>query len=102
MPKLSDSMADAVIVRWLKDAGDSFARGEPLAEIETDKATVVCEAEPDGVIASTLVREGNAAGVGDPIATLDGEGAARPAASPKPEPEPAAAAPAPAAAHAPV
>jgi pyruvate dehydrogenase E2 component (dihydrolipoamide acetyltransferase) len=79
MPKLSDSMEDAVIVRWLKDAGQSFARGEPLAEIETDKATVVYEAETDGVIASIVVPEGNAARVGEPIATLDGAGASAPA-----------------------
>ena len=41
MPKLSDSMADAVIVRWLKSAGDAFERGEGLIEVETDKDTVV-------------------------------------------------------------
>src|SRR4026207_2234907 len=40
MPKLSDSMADAVIIRWLKAAGEDFARGEGLVEGETDKATV--------------------------------------------------------------
>ena len=40
MPKLSDSMADAVILRWLKSAGEAFARGEGLIEVETDKATV--------------------------------------------------------------
>src|SRR5262245_41273041 len=95
MPKLSDSMEDAVIVRWLKDAGQPFARGEPLAEIETDKATVVYEAETDGVIASILVPEGNAARVGEQIATLDGEGAPEPAAAPSPEPAPAPEPPAP-------
>ena len=51
MPKLSDSMEEATILHWLKEPGDSFARGEPLAEIETDKATVVYEAETDGVLA---------------------------------------------------
>jgi pyruvate dehydrogenase E2 component (dihydrolipoamide acetyltransferase) len=96
MPKLSDSMEDAVIVRWLKGEGDRFARGEPLAEIETDKATVVYEAETDGVIAAIVVPEGSAAGVGEPIATLAGNGAAAapppapareaPAASPPPAP----------------
>src|SRR5262245_30351811 len=92
MPKLSDSMEDAVIVRWLKDAGQPFARGEPLAEIETDKATVVYEAEIDGVIASIVVPEGNAARVGEPIATLDGDGATAPTRSPEPTPEPVQAA----------
>jgi pyruvate dehydrogenase E2 component (dihydrolipoamide acetyltransferase) len=80
MPKLSDSTADAVIVRWLKAPGDRFARGEALIEVETDKATVVYEAESDGTLAAILVPEGGTAAVGEPIATL-GNGAA-PAASP--------------------
>jgi pyruvate/2-oxoglutarate/acetoin dehydrogenase E1 component len=75
MPKLSDSMEEAVILRWLKEPGDRFVRGEPLVEIETDKATMVYEAEADGVIASLVVAEGEAARVGEPIATL-GDGAA--------------------------
>jgi acetoin:2,6-dichlorophenolindophenol oxidoreductase subunit beta len=80
MPKLSDSMEEAVILRWLVEAGDRFSQGEGLAEIETDKATVVFEAESDGVIASIVVPEGEAARVGETIATLgDGEAAAAPA-----------------------
>ena len=81
MPKLSDSMEEAVILRWLKEAGDRFSRGEGLAEIETDKATVVFEAESDGVIASIVVAEGEAARVGETIATL-GESASRDGARP--------------------
>jgi pyruvate dehydrogenase E2 component (dihydrolipoamide acetyltransferase) len=77
MPKLSDSMADAVIVRWLKSPGESFARGEALIEVETDKATVVYEAEADGTLDSILVPEGATVGIGEPIATLaNGAGAA--------------------------
>ena len=75
MPKLSDSMADAVIVRWLKSPGDAFARGEALIEVETDKATVVYEAESDGTLDAILVPEGAAAAIGEPIATLaNGDG----------------------------
>jgi pyruvate dehydrogenase E2 component (dihydrolipoamide acetyltransferase) len=70
MPKLSDSMADAVIVRWLKSPGESFARGDALIEVETDKATVVYEAEADGTLDSILVPEGATVGIGEPIATL--------------------------------
>ena len=70
MPKLSDSEADAVIVRWLKAPGEAFKRGEELIEVETDKATVIYEAEEDGTLGSILVPEGAAAAVGDPIATL--------------------------------
>ena len=50
MPKLSDSEADIVIVRWLKAPGEGFRRGEALMEVETDKATVVSEAEDDGTL----------------------------------------------------
>jgi pyruvate dehydrogenase E2 component (dihydrolipoamide acetyltransferase) len=70
MPKLSDSMADAVIVRWLKSPGDTFERGEGLIEVETDKATVVYEAESNGTLASILVPEGATVAIGEPIATL--------------------------------
>ncbi len=70
MPKLSDSVADAVILRWLKSPGEGFKRGEALLEVETDKATVVYEAEDDGTLESILVQEGEAAAVGQPIASL--------------------------------
>jgi pyruvate dehydrogenase E2 component (dihydrolipoyllysine-residue acetyltransferase) len=84
MPKLSDSMADAVIVRWLKSPGETFRRGEGLVEVETDKATVIYEAEADGTLDSILVPEGATAAIGEPIARLaNGDG--RPAA-PKPAP----------------
>jgi pyruvate dehydrogenase E2 component (dihydrolipoamide acetyltransferase) len=101
MPKLSDSMAEAVIIRWLVSPGDAFARGEALIEVETDKATVVYEAEADGTLDAILVPEGAAAAIGEPIATLsngrgeasredrpaapaqrDGSGAERPNATP--------------------
>jgi pyruvate dehydrogenase E2 component (dihydrolipoamide acetyltransferase) len=82
MPKLSDSMADAVILKWLKSPGDGFRRGEALIEVETDKATVVYEAEADGRIAAILVPEGGTAAVGQPIAQLDADGSAPPAQPP--------------------
>ena len=75
MPKLSDSMAEAVIIKWLKSPGEAFARGEALIEVETDKATVVYEAEADGTLGAILVPEGGTAAIGQPIATL-GNGAA--------------------------
>ena len=70
MPRLSDSMTEATVVAWLKQAGQSFSRGEPLLEVETDKATVVYEAETDGVLEEILVAEGDIAVLGDPIARL--------------------------------
>jgi pyruvate dehydrogenase E2 component (dihydrolipoamide acetyltransferase) len=104
MPKLSDSMADAVIVRWLKGPGDVFQRGDGLIEVETDKATVVYEAEWPGTLAAILAPEGATVAIGEPIATVtNGEGPAvrqeRPepaqAEPAQPEPQPVAPAPAP-------
>ena len=87
MPKLSDSMADAVILRWLKAAGEAFERGEGLIEVETDKATVIYEAEWDGTLDSILAPEGATVAVGEPIATLaNGDGAAADEARPAPSP----------------
>jgi len=88
MPKLSDSMAEAVIVKWLKSPGEAFARGEALIEVETDKATVVYEAEADGTLGAILVSEGETAAIGQPIATL-GNGAA-PAETERPNATPVA------------
>ncbi|HEX6788042.1 MAG TPA: dihydrolipoamide acetyltransferase family protein [Gaiellaceae bacterium] len=85
MPKLSDSMAEAVISKWLKSPGEAFSRGDALIEVETDKATVVYEAEADGMLGAILVPEGGTAAIGQPIAML-GNGAVptteRPNASP--------------------
>jgi pyruvate dehydrogenase E2 component (dihydrolipoamide acetyltransferase) len=90
MPKLSDSMAEAVIVRWLVSPGDAFERGEGLVEVETDKATVVYEAEAAGTLDSILVPEGSSAAIGEPIATL-GNGAGSPGSGAAPAREPGAA-----------
>ncbi len=50
MPRLSDSMEEGTILKWLKSDGDTVARGEPLAEIETDKATLTYESDAAGVL----------------------------------------------------
>ncbi len=72
-------MADAVILRWLKSPGQAFERGEGLIEVETDKATVVYEAEAGGTLGSILAPEGTTVAVGAPIATLvNGDTAAAP------------------------
>jgi pyruvate/2-oxoglutarate/acetoin dehydrogenase E1 component len=91
MPKLSDSMEEATILSWLKRPGDDVARGEPLVEVETDKATMVYEAELDGVLEEIVVDDGATAELGAVIARMR-VGAARGAA---PAPAPAAAPPTP-------
>ncbi|HEY7206854.1 MAG TPA: transketolase C-terminal domain-containing protein [Gaiellaceae bacterium] len=70
MPKLSDSMEEATVLAWLKQPGDAVQRGEPLVEVETDKATVVYEAETDGVLHELVVGEGETAVLGSVIARL--------------------------------
>ncbi|SNR57194.1 dihydrolipoamide acetyltransferase family protein [Actinomadura mexicana] len=70
MPRLSDSMEEATIVEWLKAPGDRVSRGDDLVEIETDKATMVYEAEVDGVLEEVLVGAGGVAALGAPIARL--------------------------------
>ena len=81
MPRLSDSMEEATILRWLKEPGDAVARGEPLVEVETDKATVVYEAELDGVLEEIVAAEGETVALGAVIARVrpgSGALAARP------------------------
>ncbi|HVW16661.1 MAG TPA: dihydrolipoamide acetyltransferase family protein [Solirubrobacteraceae bacterium] len=73
MPRLSDSMEEGTIVRWLKSDGDEVRRGEEIVEIETDKATMAYEADADGPL-SIVAQEGETISVGAPIATIGGAG----------------------------
>ena len=86
MPRLSDSMEEGTIVRWLKGAGDLVAPGDALVEIETDKATMEYEAEAGGTL-EILADEGTTVALGEAIARLLGDGAA-PAAPPREESPP--------------
>lgn len=93
MPKLGFDMQEGTLVRWLKQPGDKIERGEPIAEIETDKAVIEVEAFESGVLVKLLVEEGTTVPVGEPIAILDtGDGGA--AEEPAAEAQPAAEAPA--------
>jgi pyruvate dehydrogenase E2 component (dihydrolipoyllysine-residue acetyltransferase) len=69
MPRLSDSMQEGTIVRWLKGSGESVSAGEAIVEIETDKATMEYEAEAEGVL-QILVEEGATVQLGEPIAEI--------------------------------
>jgi pyruvate dehydrogenase E2 component (dihydrolipoamide acetyltransferase) len=71
MPRLSDSMEEGTIVRWLVEDGQPVARGQELVEIETDKATIVHVADTDGVL-EILAAEGTTLAVGEPIARVGG------------------------------
>src|SRR2546426_843088 len=96
MPRLSDTMQEGTIGRWLKAPGDEIKKGDIVAEIETDKATMDLEAYEAGTLQQILVKEGETVPIGQAVALI-GTGAA-PAAQPA---APAAPAPAPAAPAAP-
>ena len=70
MPKLSDTMEEGKILRWLKHPGDKIARGEAIAEVETDKADMVLEAFEAGVLGEIKLNEGESAPVGAVIAMM--------------------------------
>lgn len=70
MPKLGFDMAEGTLVRWVKGEGDEITKGDVLAEIETDKATVEVESSYTGVVRKHLVPEGEIVPVGTPIAVI--------------------------------
>merc|ERR1719464_1045266 len=70
MPALSPTMESGTIAKWNVAEGDSFAAGDSLAVIETDKATIDFEAQDDGVVGKLLVPEGGEHDVGVPIVVM--------------------------------
>src|SRR3982751_3892736 len=71
IPRLSDSMEEGTILRWLKADGDEVQRGEELVEIETDKATMTYEADTAGAL-KIVAGEGDTLAIGQLIATIGG------------------------------
>jgi pyruvate dehydrogenase E2 component (dihydrolipoyllysine-residue acetyltransferase) len=74
MPKMSDTMEEGVVVKWLKREGDRVAWGDALAEIETDKAILELEASVAGVLGKILAWEDTKVPVGQPIAIISAAG----------------------------
>src|SRR3954451_12204694 len=68
MPMLGMAQETGKVLRWLKDAGDSVRKGEPLMEVETDKVTVEIEAPADGTLAGVAAAGGEDVPVGQVIA----------------------------------
>lgn len=73
MPQMGYDMEEGTLLRWLKAEGDQVQRGEPVVEIETDKAVVEIEAIATGVLRKMLVEEGVTVPVGSPIGIVAGE-----------------------------
>jgi pyruvate dehydrogenase E2 component (dihydrolipoamide acetyltransferase) len=86
MPRLSDSMEEGTVLKWLKSVGDEVGVGDELVEIETDKANMVYESDLAGTLVEVMAQEGDTLPVGDPIAKVgeasevssNGGGAGRP------------------------
>ena len=101
MPRLSDSMEEGTILQWIVEEGGEVKRGEPLCEIETDKANMTYEADTDGTLIEIVVPEGETVALGEVIARIgeageksSSEGDEEPAedeseSKPEPEEEPA-------------
>ena len=110
MPRLSDTMTEGVIAAWHKNVGDAVKKGDLLAEIETDKATMELESYQEGVLLHIGTTKGGKLQVNDLLAIIGkaGEdvasliasvGAGSPAAAPATEPAPTTATAAPAINH---
>ena len=87
MPRLSDSMEEGTILKWLKSDGDEVKRGEELVEIETDKANMTYEADLEGVL-KIVAQEGDTLPVGQTIAQIGGGDGGGPAQEEAPSEEP--------------
>src|SRR5947209_13561962 len=70
MPRLSDSMEEGTILSWIVEEGGEVKRGEPLVEIETDKANMTYEADTDGTLIEIVAQEGDTLPIGEVIARI--------------------------------
>ena len=101
MPDLATTGGAVKVLRWLVEVGGAVGRGEPLLEVETDKATVVVESVATGTLKAQAVRPDEEVEAGQVIATMDAEGTAfippspPPRADPTPPPMPRMASPPP-------
>jgi len=80
MPRLSDTMREGTITRWLKKPGDTVKRGDIIAEVETDKANMEVEVYDSGLLERILVQEGETAPIGQVIAVISSKNGAHKAA----------------------
>lgn len=88
MPKMGESIAEATIIRWLKNEGDRVEKDEPIVEIATDKVDSEIPSTEAGILVKQLYKDGDVVKVGEPVAMIGVEGAS--AAAPAPVASPAA------------
>ncbi|MBC8142013.1 MAG: 2-oxoglutarate dehydrogenase complex dihydrolipoyllysine-residue succinyltransferase [Armatimonadetes bacterium] len=82
VPNMGESVVEATIASWLKNAGDAVSAGDEIVELETDKVNQVIQAEADGVLSEILKQVGDTVGVGDVLGTVGESGGAATAAPP--------------------
>ena len=73
VPELGEGITEVTVVRWLKMAGDTIDEGDPIAAVETDKASMEIESPVSGRVTALLVEVGDSPEVGDPIALIEPE-----------------------------
>ncbi|MBV9324815.1 MAG: lipoyl domain-containing protein, partial [Chloroflexi bacterium] len=95
MPRLSDTMEEGTIAAWLKQPGEQVNKGEVIAQIETDKATMDLTAFEAGTLQEILAPEGSTVAIGKPVARIGSGAAAEPTPTTADGQAPAAAEPAP-------
>jgi len=92
MPKMGESIAEATIIRWLKNVGERIEKDEPIVEIATDKVDSEIPSTEAGILTQQLHGEGAVVKVGEPVAMIGSDGQSAPASAPsvveeaKPEP----------------
>jgi pyruvate dehydrogenase E2 component (dihydrolipoamide acetyltransferase) len=77
MPRLSDSMEEGTVLKWIKQVGDEVAVGDELVEIETDKANMAYESDVAGTLTEVLAQEGDRLPIGAPIAVVGDDDSGR-------------------------
>lgn len=89
MPKMGESIAEATIIRWLKNEGERVEKDEPIVEIATDKVDSEIPSTEAGILVKQLYKDGDVVKVGEPVAMINSEGGAS-AVAPAPTAAPAA------------
>src|SRR5262245_5534566 len=74
MPRLSPTMEEGVLLKWVKKEGEKVAPGEVIAEVETDKANMEFPLEDEGTLLKLLAKEGETIKLGAPVAILGNPG----------------------------
>jgi 2-oxoglutarate dehydrogenase E2 component (dihydrolipoamide succinyltransferase) len=75
VPALGESVTEATVGKWFKQAGDAVAADEPLVELETDKVTIEVPAPASGVLSAIMVKTGDTVAVGAMLGAIgDGDG----------------------------